>query len=247
MGTKVGYARVSTRDQSDDSQTDALTEAGCEKIFQDKASGKLASRPEWDKCLEYLRPGDSLVITRLSRAGRSLRNLLDIAADLDRRGINLVVLKQQIDTTTPAGRLVFHFMAALDEFQRELIVEGTREGLAAAMARGAKPGRKVKMTPEKDALARRLIDEGQMAAGDIAALIGVHRTTLHKHLGATGLTGAATPKLTPDGVSRIKRRLAEDDSPAAIAALAEEHDVHPLTISHIKAGRTWRDVEAAAS
>ena len=139
MMAKIGYARVSTRGQNDDSQVDDLTACGCEKIFTDTASGKHAARPELDKALAYLRKGDVFVITRLSRAMRSLKHLLALADELRERGVGLVVLKQQIDTTTPQGRLVFHLLGAIDEFQRELIVEGTREGLAAARARGAAP------------------------------------------------------------------------------------------------------------
>ena len=128
---KIGYARVSTRSQNDDSQVDELSGYGCDKIFTDKASGKLAARPELDKALDWLRAGDVFVITRLSRAMRSLKHLLALADELRERGVGLVVLKQQIDTTTPTGRLAFHILGAIDEFQRELIVEGTREGLEA--------------------------------------------------------------------------------------------------------------------
>ena len=127
---------MSTRGQKDDSQVDDLTAYGCDKIFTDTASGKLAARPELGKALAYLRDGDVLVITRLSRAMRSLKHLLALADELGERGVGLVVLKQDIDTTTPAGRLVFHILGAIDEFQRELIIEGTREGLQAARARG---------------------------------------------------------------------------------------------------------------
>src|SRR5947209_19857037 len=127
---KIGYARVSTRSQNDDSQVDDLTAYGCDKIFTDTdtASGKHAARPELDRALAYLRTGDVFVITRLSRAMRSLKHLLALAEELRERGVGLVVLKQQIDTTTPTGRLVFHVLGAIDEFQRELIVEGTRQG-----------------------------------------------------------------------------------------------------------------------
>ena len=117
---KIGYARVSTRSQNDDSQVDDLTAYGCDKIFTDTASGKLAARPELDRALAYLREGDVLVITRLSRAMRSLKHLLALADELRQRGADLVVLKQQIDTTTPTGRLVFHVLGVIDEFQREL-------------------------------------------------------------------------------------------------------------------------------
>jgi DNA invertase Pin-like site-specific DNA recombinase len=188
--SRIGYARVSTRTQSDDSQLDELAAAGCEKVFADRGvSGKLARRPQWDACLEYLRPGDALVITRLSRAARSLRNLMDIADQLRGRGVDLIVLKQQIDTTTPAGRLVFHIFGALDEFQRELIVEGTREGLAAARARGRTGGRKPKLSPAQVQLARQLYDarggdgKREHTVEQIASMLNVTRTTVYRHLG----------------------------------------------------------------
>jgi DNA invertase Pin-like site-specific DNA recombinase len=153
---KIGYARVSTRSQNDDSQIDELTAYGCGKIFTDTASGKLAARPELDKALACLREGDVLVITRLSRAMRSLKHLFALADQLRERGAGLVVLKQQIDTTTPAGRLVFHILGAIDEFQRELIIEGTREGLDAARARGRARGRKPKLNARQAATVRRM-------------------------------------------------------------------------------------------
>jgi len=188
-GYRIGYGRVSTRDQNPDSQRDALAEAGCDEVYIDKASGKLASRPELDKALARLRPGDTLVITRLSRAMRSLRHLLDLAADLEGRGVGLVVLKQQIDTTSPTGRLVFHILAAIDEFQRELIVEGTHEGLAAARARGRKGGRPPAMTPGQVELARKLAAERDADGRNvytvtrIAEMLGVSRPTLYRALG----------------------------------------------------------------
>ena len=153
---KIGYARVSTRGQNDDSQVDDLTACGCEKIFTDTASGKHAARPELDKALAYLHKGDVFVITRLSRAMRSLKHLLTLADELRERGAGRVVLKQQIDTTTPQGRLVFHLLGAIDEFQRELIVEGTGEGLAAARARGRTGGRKPKLNDRQAATVRRM-------------------------------------------------------------------------------------------
>ena len=143
---RIGYARVSTKSQCDDSQVDELTAYGCDKIFVDKGvSGKHASRPELDAALAYLRDGDVFVITRLSRAMRSLKHMIELAEELPSRGIGLVVIKQAIDTTTPQGRLVFHLLASIDEFQRELVVEGTREGLEAARARGRTGGRKAKL------------------------------------------------------------------------------------------------------
>jgi DNA invertase Pin-like site-specific DNA recombinase len=185
---RIGYGRVSTRDQNPDSQGDALAAAGCQRIYIDKASGKLADRPELAAALDYLRPGDTLVITRLSRAARSLRHLLELADELRERGVDLVVLKQGIDTTTPTGRLVFHLLGAIDEFTQELIVEGTHEGLAAARARGRTGGRKPKMTPQKITLARQMYDtrgeDGKRAhtVDEIAATFGVTRTTIYRHL-----------------------------------------------------------------
>jgi len=190
-GHRIGYGRVSTRDQNPDSQRDALLAAGCDPdhLFIDHGvTGKLAKRPQWDACLNYLRSGDVLVITRLSRAARSLRNLLDVVDQLRERGIDLVVLKQQIDTTTPAGRLAFHVMAAIDEFQRELIVEGTMEGLAAARARGRTGGRKAKLSPPQVKLARQLYDaigeDGKRThtVEEIGAMFGVTRTTIYRAL-----------------------------------------------------------------
>ena len=182
---KIGYARVSTHGQNGDSQVDELNAYGVDKLFIDKASGKLAKRPELDKCLVYLREGDVLVITRLSRAMRSLKHLLSLAEELNERGVGLVVLKQQIDTTTPTGRLLFHILASIDEFERELIVEGTYEGLAAARARGRKGGRPRKLTDAQAALARELYDSKSHTVADIAKLLGVSRGTIYAALERT--------------------------------------------------------------
>ncbi|KLL10429.1 recombinase family protein [Protofrankia coriariae] len=186
---RIGYARVSTRGQSDDTQVDELTAYGCDKLFIDRGvSGKLAERPELDKALAYLREGDVLIITRLSRAMRSLRHMIELAAELAARGVGMVVLKQQIDTTTPQGRLVFHLLAAIDEFQRELIVEGTREGLEAARARGRTGGQKPKLRPRQVDLARSMYaekgDDGKRryTVQQIADEFGVTRPTIYRTL-----------------------------------------------------------------
>ena len=165
-----------------------MTAYGCEKIFTDIASGKLAARPELDRALAYLRAGDVLVITRLSRAMRSLKHLLALADELRERGAGLVVLKQQIDTTTPTGRLVFHVLGAIDEFQRELIIEGTRQGLESARARGRAGGRKPKLNAAKAATVRRMYQatgpDGKRlhTVAEIAQAVGVHRTTIYDYL-----------------------------------------------------------------
>ena len=179
---KIGYERTSTRGQTTDSQHDELEAYGCDKIFTDAGvSGKHAARPALDEALAYLRPGDVFVITRMSRAMRSLKHMISLAEDLRERDIGLVVLKQQIDTTTPSGRLVFHIFAALDEFQRELIVEGTHEGLAAARARGHVGGRKPSYSPDQARTAKGLHADG-MAAEKIGNVLHVSRATVYRML-----------------------------------------------------------------
>ena len=182
---KIGYARVSTKGQCDDSQVDDLNAYGVDKLFVDHGvTGKHASRPELDKALAYLREGDVFVITRMSRAMQSLKHMIALAEDLNERGIGLVVIKQAIDTTTPQGRLTFHILAALDEFQRELIVEGTREGLAAAKARGKLGGRKPSYTDHQAQTARDLHAKGELTAEEIGRVIGVSRATVYRMLRA---------------------------------------------------------------
>jgi DNA invertase Pin-like site-specific DNA recombinase len=182
----IGYGRVSTIDQNPDSQRDALAAAGCEKLFIDKASGKLASRPELDKALEYARAGDTFVITRLSRAARSLRNLLELAEALRSRGIDLVVLKQGIDTTTSTGRFVFHMLGAIDEFQRELIVEGTHEGLASARARGRTGGRPATLSTTQIRMARQMYESEEYTVEQIAETFHTSRATVYRALASQG-------------------------------------------------------------
>lgn len=180
---KIGYARVSTADQNDDSQVDELKAYGCDRVFIDHGvSGKLAARPELDKCVDFLREGDVLVVTRMSRAMRSLKHMLALVDELQAKGAGLKVLKQDIDTTTPNGRLIFHIFAAIDEFQRELIVEGTNEGLAAARARGKLGGRKPSYTQHQAKTARTLHAEGELNAEEIGKVIGVSRATVYRML-----------------------------------------------------------------
>src|SRR5512132_240828 len=142
----IGYGRVSKRDQDPTAQRDLLTAAGCDELFIDKASGKLASRPQLDAAMRHLRAGDVLVITRLDRLGRSVKHLAALAVELQERKIGLRVLQQGIDTTTAVGRLFFHILAAIAEFERELIIERTVDGLDATRARGRKGGRKPTLT-----------------------------------------------------------------------------------------------------
>lgn len=181
-GALIGYARVSTTDQDVAAQTDKLTAAGCTRIFPETASGALRERPQLDACLDYLRPGDVLVVAKLDRLGRSLGHLIDTVQTLDSRGIGFRSLSENIDTTTAAGRLLMHILGALAEFERALIVERTQAGLAAARSRGRTGGRPPSMTPEKVEAARALIAGGRTAA-EAAAAVGVGRSTLYRHLG----------------------------------------------------------------
>ncbi|WP_255635098.1 recombinase family protein [Nocardia sp. alder85J] len=180
----IGYARVSTRDQNLDRQHRALEAAGCQRVFADKKSGKNAEREELWACLDYLRPGDTLVVPALDRLGRSMQDLLSLVAGLRRRGIGFRSLHEALDTTTPGGRLVFHVFAALAEFIRELIVQGTHEGLDAARARGQRLGRPPAMTDEQIRQASALLARPEETVSSVARLLGVSRSTIYKYVPA---------------------------------------------------------------
>jgi DNA invertase Pin-like site-specific DNA recombinase len=196
---RYGYARVSTRSQTGDSQLDALRAAGCERSWTDTASDRLARRPEWNKFLDYLRAGDELVVTRLSRMARSVRHLTEIAALLADRGVELIILKQGIDTTTPARRFLFHVIGVMDEMLADLIREGAPEGLEATRARGRTGGRKPKLTARQADVARQIYDEKgtdgkrRYTVAEIAETFHVSRKTIYRHLEPTP---AATPPPT---------------------------------------------------
>jgi DNA invertase Pin-like site-specific DNA recombinase len=182
MAALLGYARVSTGVQELALQHDALNAVGCLRIFDDTASGALDDRPQLAELLDHLREGDTLVVWRLDRLGRSLRHLIDTVTALADRGVGFRSLQESIDTTTPGGRLVFHVFAALAEFERDLISERTRAGLAAARARGRKGGRRTVMTPAKLAVAREMYDSRKHTTAVIAAVVGVSRATLYRAL-----------------------------------------------------------------
>lgn len=183
MGDLVGYARVSTTDQSTDLQRAALLDAGCIRIFEDKASGTRTDRPELASALDYVRPGDTLVVWRLDRLGRSLTHLIEVVRDLDERGVGFRSVHESIDTTTSTGRLVFHIFAALAEFERELIVDRTKAGLAAARERGSKPGRKPSLSADQVAVVRQMHAKGEHTVAQIAAVVGgVSRATIYRAL-----------------------------------------------------------------
>jgi len=181
----LGYARISTADQSAALQLDALAAAGCYRTFVDVASGSLDDRPELAKVLDQLRPGDTLVVWRLDRLGRSLRHLIDTVGALSERGVGFKSLQESIDTTTAGGKLVFHVFGALAEFERDLLRERTMAGLAAARARGRKGGRPSVMTAEKITMARQLYDSRLYTVEAIAQSLNVSRASIYRHLGHT--------------------------------------------------------------
>ena len=175
----IGYIRVSTNDQNTALQHQALFSAGCEQIFEDKMSGKTAERPGLKKLLKVLAEGDTLVVWKLDRLGRSMRNLVLLIEELRLRGINFRSLTDSIDTSTPMGRFFFHVMSALAEMERELIVERTRAGLAAARREGRIGGRRPKLTAEQWAQAGRLLAAGE-ARQKVALIFDVGLSTLYK-------------------------------------------------------------------
>jgi DNA invertase Pin-like site-specific DNA recombinase len=167
MSMLIGYARVSTHDQTLDLQKDALEKAGCELTFTDTISGTKAKRPGLEQALAYLREGDILVVWRLDRLGRSLRDLIDTITTLHERGIGFKSLTEQIDTTTSGGKLVFHIFGALAEFEREIIRERTRAGLEAARSRGRNGGPKHKLTPKQVEIVRQLYADKSHSLAEI--------------------------------------------------------------------------------
>ena len=181
----IGYARVSTQDQNIDLQTEALTKVGCKKIYNDKTSGSRAERPGLTKALEMLREGDTLVVWKLDRLGRSVKNLVDLVGELHQQGIQFKSLTDAIDTGTPSGRFFFHVMASLAEMERELTVERTRAGLEVARQLGRKGGRRRQMTESKIESAKKLLSNG-VPPRDVATNLGVSVPTLYRWIPASG-------------------------------------------------------------
>jgi DNA invertase Pin-like site-specific DNA recombinase len=175
----IGYARVSTEDQSLDVQLDALRQAGCERVFTDKAPAARAHRPGLGEVRSQLREGDILVVWKLDRLGRSVKGLVDLIGDLDQQGVQFRSLTDEIDTTTPHGRFFFHMMASLAQMERELIAERTKAGLEAARKRGRMVGRKRRMTPSKIESAKQLLGNG-MPPREVAKNLGVSIPTLYR-------------------------------------------------------------------
>lgn len=182
MGDLLGYARVSTVDQTMALQLDALTDAGCHRVFQEKASGANERRVELASLFDHVRPGDTVVVWRLDRLGRSLRHLIDTVNALADRQVGFRSLVENIDTTTSGGKLVFHIFGALAEFERELISERTHAGLTAARARGRVGGRPSAMTSAKTIEARRMYESGEYTWEQIGEMFGVSRMTVYRHV-----------------------------------------------------------------
>lgn len=181
----IGYARVSTDDQNLDLQTDALTQAGCDRIFEDRQSGAKADRPGLRETLEFARPGDTVTVWRLDRLSRSLKDLIEMVSMLEERGVGLRSLHESIDTTSSAGKLIFHVFGALAEFERNLVRERTQAGLVAARARGRRGGRPKLLDPKKRALAVKLYDEKKHTVKEICTMMGISKPTLYKYIEAS--------------------------------------------------------------
>jgi DNA invertase Pin-like site-specific DNA recombinase len=178
----IGYARVSTQDQTLNLQKDALEKIGCKKIFTDTASGAKAERKGLEEALEYVREGDTLVVWRLDRLGRSLKHLIETITELNNRKIGFKSIQENIDTTTSGGKLVFHIFGALAEFERDIIKERTNAGLQAARARGRKGGRSKALTPKKAHMVQDLYRNKENSIDEICKTLNISRTTLYCYI-----------------------------------------------------------------
>ena len=185
----IGYARVSTTDQNPQLQLDALADAGCEQVFQERMTGKFRERPELALCLKSLRSGDAFIVWKLDRLARSLKDLVEIVYDLEERKIGFRSLTEAIDTTSPGGRLVFHIFGALAEFEHSLIRERTMAGLQAARARGRKGGRKPSLTKADARKAAAMLSDPLMTKSEVARHFKVSRVTLNAALAREGFDG----------------------------------------------------------
>lgn len=198
---KIGYARVSTNDQNLDLQIDALTKEGCEKIYQDKISGAKSERPELAKMKESLRSGDTVVVYKLDRLGRSLKHLIETIEEFDALEVSFKSLSDPIDTTTPQGKLIFNIFASLSEFERELIRERTKAGLKSARARGRLGGRPKGLSEEAEDKARiceSLYREARLSANEIARNQCISKATLYKYLRHRGVEIGAQRKVAAE-------------------------------------------------
>lgn len=183
---KIGYARVSTEEQLEDAQLDALASYGCDRIYKERISGKSIQRPELLKMMDVLREGDIVVVQRLDRLGRSLVDLIELLESFKQRNIHFISLNEQINTTAATGELVFHLIGAIAQFERKLISERTKAGLAAARARGRKGGRKAKMSSSDIKKAHAMLLAPDVTKAEVARHFNVSRPTLNKALNEYG-------------------------------------------------------------
>jgi len=190
----IGYARVSTHDQTLALQQDALTAAGCARIFTDTASGALVERKGLEEALSHLRPGDTLVVWKLDRLGRSLKDLIARITQLQNQNIGFKSLTENIDTTTSGGKLIFHIFGSLAEFERDIIRERTQAGLAAARARGKRGGRRPRLKPKDIALVRKLYEDRQTPVEDLCRMFKISRMTLWRYVKKDPKTRFVTPR-----------------------------------------------------
>ena len=178
----IGYARVSTNEQNTDLQIDALKSSGCDKVFEERASGAQRDRPELKAALEYAREGDCIVVWKLDRLARSLKQLIETVEDLEKSGIGFKSITESIDTSTSGGRLIFHIFASLAEFERSIIRERTRAGLDAAKARGKTGGRPSKLSETDIQVAKTLLKNHDITVAEVAKKMGVSFATLYRHI-----------------------------------------------------------------
>lgn len=179
---RIGYARVSTHDQNLDFQKDVLQKAGCEKIFVDQVGGTVVARSGLAQMMEMLREGDTLVVWRLDRLGRSLKHLIELMGELEEKGVGFQSLQESIDTSSSGGKLIFHLFAALAEFERNLIRERTKAGLAAARARGRKGGRKKSLNAQQRQVAVELYKARNHSVNEICQIMGISKPTLYSYV-----------------------------------------------------------------
>jgi DNA invertase Pin-like site-specific DNA recombinase len=211
---RIGYARVSTKEQSFDVQVDALNQAGCDEIYRDVCSGARAERPALGELLSHIRGGDVVVIWKLDRLGRSLKHLVELVNELNAKDVGLQSLQDPIDTTTPQGRLCFNVFASLAEFERDLIQERTQAGLASARARGRKGGRPKGLSPEAEATAcaaETLYLEGKLSVREIAKRLGISKNTLYVYLRHRGVQIGAYHS-TKRSITRMREQISPETS-----------------------------------
>ena len=182
INMKIGYARVSTNDQNSQLQLDALNNTGCDRIYEESMSAKTKDRPELNRLLDAIREGDTVVVWRLDRLGRSIKDLIELVDKFKSLKVQFISLTENIDTSSPSGELIFHIFASIAQFERSLIVERTKAGLASARRRGIKGGRKKKLTDSDIQKAQAMLNSKEITVSDVAKHFNVSRTTLYKYI-----------------------------------------------------------------